>query len=282
MPTTETTPFATLELLRAEHGRLLRASKDPSRESFPTGSNTIASEIVQYLARVQATGTRLDFVTDRESAQSVLDYWTATLFTLPEGRSAAQALPSLIPGVTAEAVNLQLAAFDSQTLTRATAAADTWLRLQRKEDRDLADAILLRLTRLQAEGQQFALVSTVRAALHDLDIPENVDTVLDGLTTAGVIRIAKAEDPSIDRIALRSLELLDTWPALKSILKVRLQLRHEATNWAASQKPITMLATADRLEQIRQYHDHNGVERAFAHAGMERQARILEQAASDR
>src|SRR5436305_6923030 len=105
MGTTDATPFDSLDELRAEHGRLLRTSKGPTGEK----AADLAADVAKFLARARATGSKLDFPTDREAAQSVLDYWTATLFTLPNGVSTAAALPALIPGMTAGAANLQLA-----------------------------------------------------------------------------------------------------------------------------------------------------------------------------
>ena len=208
MATLDATPFESLEALRAEHGRLLRASKTSISKSAEKAD--LASEVVGFLARARATGAKLDFPADREAAQSVLDYWTATLFTLPNGLSAAQTLPSAIPGITAEAVNLQLADFDRATLGQAWAAADDWLAGQTPELQVLARRMVLRLTRLQADGTRFEAVPTVRAALLDLHDPEPVTTVLEQLATAGVIRVTRGETVELDRMALRSSDLLNT------------------------------------------------------------------------
>jgi hypothetical protein len=141
---------------------------------------------------------------------------------------------------------------------------------------------MLRLVRLQAEGSTFDPVSTVRAALQDLDDPERVDAVLGALAAAGVVRVAKGESDEMDRVALRSPELMTGWPALKGWLDERLKFRALVAAWDRSGRPASALATGDQLEEARRYHDRNPLERDLVNRSAYQQARQLEQAAIDR
>src|SRR5262249_18800254 len=139
-----TTPFDSLADLRAEHLRLLKQSKESAAQSDP-GAAELATAVVEFLARTQATGKRLDTPSDREAAQSILDYWTATLFTLPGGVSARSTLPALIPGTSEDAVNLRLADFDTDKVLSVATAASQWLAALPPEDQALVRRILMRL-----------------------------------------------------------------------------------------------------------------------------------------
>jgi hypothetical protein len=278
------TPFPSLDELRKEHGRLLGA-KEHGRllGAKEAQKGDLAKEVIDFLGRTQRTGAILDFPADREAAQSVLDFWTATLFSLPNGVSAASTLPSVIPGVTEEAANLQLALFDPKTLHDAVKAADDWL-ARPGSDRTLARRILLRLVRLPPFGdkQGFESVPTVRAALADLDAPEKVNAAVAGLSSAGVIRVTPGETEEMDRLALRAPELKNEWPALKRWCDERLEFRRRVNRWKENGRPESELADGDALDEARQYHDRNGSEREYVNASAYLQARRLEQAVEDR
>lgn len=270
------TPFESVDGLRAEHARLLRASRDPAA---PAG----ADEIVGFLVRARATGAKLDFPADRELAQGALDYWTATLFTLPAGKAAATLLPAAIPGVTEDAVNLQLEAFDPATLRAATTAADAWLAGPGAKLQATARRVVLRLVRLQADGPRADTVPTVRSALQDLDDdPDAVNTVLAGLAAAGVVRVTKGDDDAMDRVALRAPELIDQWDTLSGWLTGRRDFRESVAAWARAGKPEALLAAGDALDDARRYHDRNLAERQYVIASAYHQARLLEKGKTDR
>src|SRR4051794_26835779 len=80
MPPDKVSPFSSFVALRAEHSRLLKA-----RASREQGANPpTEAEITDFLARSRVTGRRLDSPSERDAAQSAMDYWTATLYTLLE------------------------------------------------------------------------------------------------------------------------------------------------------------------------------------------------------
>ncbi len=77
-------PFASLSELQHEHISLMRGVRASPRERH-------AHLIHVFLRRAQATGSRLDEVSERDIGQSILDYWTAALIDL---RHEADYLPS--------------------------------------------------------------------------------------------------------------------------------------------------------------------------------------------
>lgn len=86
--------FPSLAALRAAHNTLLLAHRERGNDP------TFAGEILTFLQQGQATGAVLDSEDERKIAQSLLDYWTATL--LSAGQQPPDALladfdPSLAP-----------------------------------------------------------------------------------------------------------------------------------------------------------------------------------------
>src|SRR5947209_7636805 len=71
--------FSSLDAMRAEHNELLRLKR------AGTDPGDMRRRIKSFLGRAGAAGAYLDASADRAAAQSLLDYWTATLFTLPRG-----------------------------------------------------------------------------------------------------------------------------------------------------------------------------------------------------
>lgn len=272
MTSTDAAPFESLSELRSEHGRLLRAAARTSPRTDAPGP-PLAEDVIRFLTRARATGAKLDSPADREAAQGVLDYWTATLFTLPNGVSAASNLPSLMPGESDAAVNVQLAEFDSATLESACAAADRWLAAQAEPDRELARHVLMRLVRLQSDGTKFDPVPSVRGALHDLDTPERVSATIDGLVNAAVVRVTRSETPDMDRVALRSPQLLSHWGTLRAWLDHRLALRETVSEWQNNGRLPSYLLTGDALEEARNYYDRNAIEFEFTEKSRSREQR---------
>ena len=273
MSPTDPPPFPALAALQDAHADMLA----------DVGGNLLAPDhsarIRDFVLRAVGSGTRLDAKEDRSMAQGLVNFWAARV-----SAAVRTARDESAPRTFADFAfdDTLLAEFDPGTLRDAIAAGERWVAEQSPEDRNLARRIALRLTRFQPEGSQFDAVPTVRAAFHDLDTPERVDKVLDGLAGAGVVRVARAEEPRMDRVALRAAELLTTWPALAGWLGERSRFRDGAAAWEAGNKPAGQLLLGEALDEARNYHDRNGVEREFVIASAYRQQRESEQAASNR
>lgn len=81
MPTLETSPgaapaadpFPSLAELRVAHQELLKVTRSAGPDP---------DQVRAFLARARATGVVLNTVAERDQAQSMLDYWTARLYSL--------------------------------------------------------------------------------------------------------------------------------------------------------------------------------------------------------
>lgn len=89
LATSPVVPFGSLSELRGEHAKLMRGA----RRQGPDGD--LLARVRSFLDRAQATGTILDEPNDRDSAQGVLDYWTAWLFSSPDA-AALSATPAVL------------------------------------------------------------------------------------------------------------------------------------------------------------------------------------------
>jgi tetratricopeptide (TPR) repeat protein len=73
-------PFFSVSELQREHVALMRLM----RTSATLPQQERSEDILNFLKRAQRTGSRIDEPTDRDAAQSIIDYWAATLLTLPD------------------------------------------------------------------------------------------------------------------------------------------------------------------------------------------------------
>src|SRR5262249_41028858 len=111
-------PFPSLAALRECHAELLR--------TIPEGeTDRHEGRILDFLKWGAATGAVLDQPQDRDTAQGLLDYWKATLYTQQrrgqarrasgQGADASVRLPPVI-----------LKDFDPETITRILGDAERW------------------------------------------------------------------------------------------------------------------------------------------------------------
>jgi tetratricopeptide (TPR) repeat protein len=79
--------FSSFAELHLEHVGLMRANRTPTAQEQQT------TRIHQFLRKAQATGSKIEEPAERDAAQSIIDYWTATLVTSSD---AAGITPNLI------------------------------------------------------------------------------------------------------------------------------------------------------------------------------------------
>jgi hypothetical protein len=257
----DTVPFESLAALKAEHGRLLRASSGSS-QSVDEQAN-LPDAIVTLLAKARATGTRLDTAVDREAAQSILDYWTAKLFTLPSGVSAASSLPSLIQGVAPGAVNLQLAEFDAKTVQQTADKAEQAFGGFSSTEKALAQRILMRLLRLPPGLHAFMPNRVAREDLMGLRPSESAARVLDVLNATGVFR------ESDGGVELRYEALGRVWPRFAGWLEKRKAFREAVQYWVRHKGESgekAALLSGDLLREVEKYHDLSSYEELYIDA----------------
>lgn len=89
MEAVEAPPFSSLSELRAEHTALLRATRDGEPDS------ALTTRIEEFVQRARETGRLVQDDAERDSAQGILDYWTATLVTRVDPRAVTTS-PALL------------------------------------------------------------------------------------------------------------------------------------------------------------------------------------------
>lgn len=82
-------PYDSLSMLRTEHIAKMRAALGEER------TDAFNAEIRGFIARVKATGRRLDSSSDRETAQNVIGYWASYLYRGDEPEVLSATLPVL-------------------------------------------------------------------------------------------------------------------------------------------------------------------------------------------
>lgn len=260
----------TLEALRAEHGGLLKEGRDGA------GAAGLAEKARRFLDRARQLGKRLDDPADREAAQSVLDYWTATLFTLPKGVSADSPLPSSVAHSPGGAANVVLDEFDRGNIKTAADAAEQWLCGRKADDSPpkIARRVALRLVRMATAEWKFELVPATRASLYDVDpSTSSVDQVVDRLGVAGVVRVTRGSTADTDQVTLRSPDLQQKWPSLRGWLAERSEFREWVEAWDRAGRPADRLYGKEKLDEARSYHDRNALERQFTEASRKKEIR---------
>jgi hypothetical protein len=266
-------PFQTLAELRREHADLLKLTRSEDRPA------NLQSRIAQFLARCQATGTRLDAPEDRESVQGILDYWTASFFTqtvtstniLKSASSnfeASRASAAVSPG------SLVLAEFDQESSVGTADAAEQALDSLTPADQDLARQILLSLVRLVPDGRTFELTSASRAVLETHGSPVRVKTILDKLIAAGVIKVNTGADPENAFFFLQSEALTRTWFRLSLWMEQRVRFRDAAKYWDKQNRNSAAYISGQLLDEARGYHDLNELERLYVKSSRTDELRV--------
>lgn len=251
-------PFESLAELRAEHGRLLKEGNAATRS--PEQSKQLPQRVVEFLARVRSTGVWLDTPADREAAQSILDYWTATLFTLPKGTSAASALPSLVSGDSTDGINLQLSEFDSASIRKVAEAADKWLLELPLEQQTLAKKILMQLVRLPRGRHTFVLCTATCEQLMTLGPDAQIAKLLKDLEQINAVREADGA------VQLRYESLPRIWSRYSGWLEKRKAFRETVLYWNQHQdepEQQAALLSGELLREAETFHDATNDEKAF-------------------
>jgi len=229
--------------------------------------------IAEFISRAAATGKVLDAKEDRAAAQGLINFWVArqSAATRTAGRKGPKDSPE--PIETPRFDDTFLADFDPETVRSAAAAADAWLQTPFASEASLPRHVMLRLVRLRPDSSTFDSVPTVRAALYDLDTPDRVDSAIAGLSSAGVVYVRPGESPEMDRIALRSPDLITAWGTFARWLSERVRFREQVNAWDQAGRPANQLYEGPRLHEIQTYHDRNRLERRFSDASRDRERR---------
>jgi len=248
--------FPSLAAMQAAHRELLRASKEQ-----PAG---LRGRILRFLEQGQQTGAVLDTLEERGSAQSLLDYWTATLYSLSpaEGEGSAGTVPDAV-----------LREFDAQALQSVIQSAEETLAALSPREVEVARRVLLQLVLLAPDGRSFELLPVRQDTLESLGKAGQVQAILERLRTAGAVRLVPGEQPERQRVELRYPALTREWARLKTWLEQRIWFREAAANWEQHGRSASTLARGSWLGEALGYHDLNGLEQEFIEASQRSEVR---------
>jgi endonuclease G len=257
--------FASLATMQSAHRDLLRASKERPPE--------FRARILRFLEHGRQTGSVLDTLEERSSAQSLLDYWTATLYSLPPGEGEdAVVVPDAV-----------LTEFDAKALQSVARDAEETLAALSPKEGEVARRVLLQLVGLAPDGRGFELTPARQDTLEALGNKGQVQSILEGLRKAGAVRVVPGEQPERPQVELRSAALTREWPRLKTWLEQRARFREAASNWEQHGRSASTQARGSWLGEALGYHDLNGLEQEFIQAsqrGEVRRGRALRTAAA--
>jgi hypothetical protein len=250
-------PFPSAEDAHRAHDDLLAAlPEEPGPDDL--------GRVTDFIRRAVATGAALDAPNKRKLVQGLIDYWAAALVaeyrTAERAGTAARAKPAATV----------LAPFAADTVWEVADKADRWL-ASNPNKQPLADRILLRLIRIPPDSDAPEPSPAPKTALRTCGPAIELDEVIDGLATAGVLRIVPAKDGSEEQVELRYPAMTRVWPRLRELLDGRRKFREVVRYWVGtgahpSERDPAALLTGPLLDRARKYHDPNDQELEFLEA----------------
>ena len=249
--------FDSFEALRAAHAALLDSLPDE------LGAHDLA-RLTSFIAQATATGAVL-IPEDRQQAQGLIDYWTASLLTEYRELSAKSTTTST---TRVRPPTTLLAEFNADYARNVAEHAAQWFREAENDDRELARRLFLRLVQLSSTTRTFKLQSTSRSNLWGAGPPAKVDAVIQALADAGVLKITKTTDqPDDDRVELISEALTRTWNELEKWLEQRLRFRAAAELWSLNRRKEDCVGEQS-IAEAEDFHDRNATENEFLKASL--------------
>jgi hypothetical protein len=227
--------------LREQHVALLALWRDEPVE----GDGKAARAEALHDAAV-ALGAWLEDEDERIVAQGVLDYWASALDRL---RGEATVAPAL------------LRPFDAEAASRRAAEAAALVAAGGNPGVDAADAIILRLLRVDQAGRIVTNPPIPRAELVGADGAHDAVTaaLADALMAADILRLRAAPDPDAEAVEFASRGVARRWPRAGEVLTERKRadttrdrLRATAQLWKQKQEPGYLLGGAS-LEQAKEF-----------------------------
>lgn len=257
----QSTPITTVRDLRKRHSDLLQRQRgSDSEERLSPG------EMLGFLEAAQALGKLLEDRAQRENAQGVMDYWTASLLSVAP-RAGEQTRPFTLapfePGAQTEAEKAQADA--KAGLSKAIAAATAYHEKASTETQKSVLHVLRRLVRLK-DYSLAPYASPLTVTSSDPDKP-----VLDALVGTGILvtRPVSASGASTTYDLADPAFLLD-WQTAYKIVDERRGFREMARGWDKSgRKQSALLQRGSELDSLAEYSGLDDMEDAFFKASKE-------------
>jgi hypothetical protein len=248
-------PLASLKDLRARHSTLLQRRT--------SGSVVTPADILDFLSAASQTGANIpeEDMDARESAQGILDYWTATLLSQnPAVANIAHSVFTLAPFDAARGQALSGTSFDLQENARQTAIkADAISAQAYPAELKALSALLLRLVHLKESSLE---PFTQRVPEKDVLSPE-LKEVKGKLLKAGIL-IRREDGGTPATLSLQHDLLLTEWKHLAGLIKKRRAFRELASGWRRGDEPRSaLLERGEEMEEAKSYRDLNPVESDF-------------------
>lgn len=251
-------PVTSLAELRSRHSALLQRLIDP--QTRPS-----SGEILGFLEAASALGRVIDDenFSEREAAQSIMDYWVATLI-------------SQAPQVTEGTRPFSLADYDPAgggTLLKDSQRMDALVSKAVKEgealtkklshsEQKLLERLLLRFVRLKERSLAPILVPLLDT--DDILSEPGVRPLLEKLDQTALLDHRQGEPDSPSSWVLLHEDLLVKWDFLRQTVTGRKAFRELANGWSKTgRNEGTLLAKGPQLDQASLYRDCNATEEAF-------------------
>ena len=256
--------FASIDELVEEHSAMLkRYVSGQFAEAIPKAK--------EFVARAVGTGSILRQTSDREAAQSRINYWSTTL--LQDFEISFDDL------LLAELDEKQLAAARAQWV----AAARTMHEGLGEPDRKLFQTLIGRIAGYTESGK----IVGKTAARTDLRKLGDVDPIIAQLKNAGIVRITVRRNPDEEIVEAADVETIRAWPEALKWLKddlarneKRQSVKVAAEQWIVHKRDPGGLLAGSLLAQAQSYTDLNDVEAEFVRASQASELSRLESESS--
>ncbi|WFU70505.1 pentapeptide repeat-containing protein [Bradyrhizobium sp. CB2312] len=281
----ESPPFVSLKAFEVASDALIAILPEDELSISDLDRDEIAERIERFIERATMTGTVLDTPDDRKTAQALVDFWLAKLYSFPRETRSKQG-----PSIRGDTL---LRPFDRETVKATVANGNDLLAsFRRKDAKDAGDSksslrrillrvapwlgddgagyesiarrMLLRTVRMPEGDGSCEPVTVKRDDLLSLGDHKRTREVLNALIASGVLR----EEPG-GLISLRYEALTRQWDELRALITERVAFRDTAVFWAQRARADRALTSARQANKaLGDYADLNELEREFIPANI--------------
>ncbi len=251
--------FESVREMTSAHRALMRNRK--------SGGADFKIQLARFLKVGADLGALLDLPGDRETAQGMLDYWTATISLAQTASPPDVAADSTSQSAVAEPAVLK--PFDLKKTQEQVNAIESKVAAFTEPHKALARRILIHVVNLNDDGKTVALVPASQETLRSFGPPAEVDQVLAALVEVEALRAEEDEGRRYYTLACESL--LRTWDRLRIWWRSRIAFRKAAEFWQQRHRDTTALFDEGALlDEALTYRDLGALEREFADASNRR------------
>jgi len=255
-------PFASLGELRRENSSLL----DSIPVEKPELGENEAKIIYDFVTRVEASGRTLTDEDDRDTAQSLLNYWASRLIS--SGSALSEKLRSFTLDFPDEGNDHEEIAAMTQMLQSAREAglrADEIYKKASDEDKRVIRILLGKMIRVSENGS-----SSPGRPLAESDPVfvkfSSAKQLVTALAASGTVQYDAHEGKGF---SLSSNDLLKEWVLLRRVADQRGRIRNTAILWKRSGSSSVLLSKGPLIDEVVEYTDQNEAEKEFIQTSRE-------------